>query len=253
MRIGLGLGVGAGTCACVEESDLVGQLPGLVFLLDQDAADLTDAGAGACSAWADTSGAGIVASLTQGTAANRPTIGSSPVKVTFDGTNDLLTGGTTALTSGNPITVGIRFRLTAAAATFSLITIAQPGSNAAEILILSLGGYQNVSFIAGIASAGSAMSGFSPTHDTSVHTLVVTYNGSGATTPANYTATWDGVAQTVVASGNTTSPRGNALGARFNGTLHIPAEARKVVVCEQVIAGADLATLEAYLATDLAA
>lgn len=79
---------------------------GLVLWLDaDDASTLTDAGAGACSAWADKAqGFGPV---TQGTAANRPTITAARQNgragLVFDGTDSLDVDS--AVVSDYPVTV----------------------------------------------------------------------------------------------------------------------------------------------------
>jgi hypothetical protein len=244
-------------------SNLVDYWPGLVLVLDQNPSAYTDAGAGACSAWANYALSQLIDGATQSVASQRPTIATAPNRLVFDGTTDGLELGTTALFTG-ACTVGIRFKLNAlpAGGTYmNLLTLVHSATRTFfEVGCVNIGGYQPYTFGAKITAGGITMRGIANALDTSTHYLVVTYDNGSNVSNASYTARLDGAAQAVAASSafsrDTTDIASvgarivSALGApahRLNGAIH------KVVVCDQVLTGADLTTLETYLSTDAAA
>lgn len=94
--------------------------------------------------------------------------------------------------------------------------------------------------------------------DTYGHVLVHTYSGGANTSAASYTASVDGVAQSVVGSGTITRggtdlgslggrcTNANAVSFAFNGDVY------EVVVCSGVLAAADQDALVRYLRAEYA-
>lgn len=95
--------------------------------------------------------------------------------------------------------------------------------------------------------------GISPVLDTVKHSLLIVYNGGGASTAANYTCYLDGVAQTVAVTSAVGPFLGTAcLGNKSDSTGPAAVEFGKVVLASSALAGANLTNLQAYLAAAIA-
>jgi hypothetical protein len=95
--------------------------------------------------------------------------------------------------------------------------------------------------------------GISPTLDTVKHSLLIVYNGGGASTAANYSCWLDGVAQTVVATSAVGPYLGTAcLGNKSDRTGPAAVEFGKIVLASSALAGANLTSLQSYLAASIA-
>lgn len=182
--------------------------------LYQDAARTTAAVSGdPVGGWKDTAAAAH--HLDQSTSARRPIYydsglgGGARPRVSFDGVDDGLLASGWNLGSGAQ-TVALEFvRRSNVASAQRLFTVRQAGPIFSAISLVNYGGYNEITALFG--SAGGASVGCNPTLGTTRHTLVVCYNGSGASTPANYAIFVDGVAQTVVAGGS--FPDSSVMGA----------------------------------------
>lgn len=206
-RIGLGLGLGVGgrrnVWSPARLSNLALQLQptGSVFT---DAARTTPATSGdPVGGWADRSTAAH--HLDQTTSARRPIYYSSGLgggarpRVSFDGVDDGLLMSGWNLGSGAQ-TIALEFvRRSNVPTAQRLFSVRQAGPIFSAISFVNFAGYNEITVLCG--SAGGTSVGCSPTLGTTRHTLVVCYDGSGSTTPANYAIFVDGVAQTVVAGG----------------------------------------------------
>ena len=216
-RIGLGLGLGVGgrrnVWSPARLSNLALQLQptGSVFT---DAARTTPATSGdPVGGWADRSTAAH--HLDQTTSARRPIYYSSGLgggarpRVFFDGTDDGLLMSGWGLGSGAQ-TIALEFvRRSNVPTAQRLFSVRVAGPIFSAISLVNFGGYNEVTVLLG--SAGGVSVGCNPTLGTSRHTLVVCYNGSGASTPANYVIYVDGVSQSVVVGG--AFPDSAAMGA----------------------------------------
>lgn len=204
--VGLGLGVGRGgsrvwTPARLSSLALQLQPTDNVYT---DAARTTPSTSGdPVGGWADRSTAAH--HLSQSTSARRPIYYSSGLgggarpRVSFDGTDDGLLMSGWNLGSGAQ-TVALEFvRRSNVPSAQRLFTVRQAGPIFSAISFVNYGGYHEITALFG--SAGGASVGCNPSLGTTRHTLVICYNGSGSTTPANYMIFVDGVAQTVIAGG----------------------------------------------------
>lgn len=172
--------------------------------LYQDAARTTAAVSGdPVGGWKDTAAAAH--HLDQTTSARRPIYYSSGLgggarpRVSFDGVDDGLLMSGWNLGSGAQ-TIALEFvRRSNVPTAQRLFSVRQAGPIFSAISFVNFAGYNEITVLCG--SAGGTSVGCSPTLGTTRHTLVVCYDGSGSTTPANYAIFVDGVAQTVVAGG----------------------------------------------------
>jgi len=173
--------------------------------LYQDAARTTAAVSGdPVGGWKDTAAAAH--HLSQSTSARRPIYYSSGLgggarpRVSFDGTDDGLLASGWNLGSGAQ-TVAMEFvRRSNVPTAQRLFSVRVAGPIFSAISFVNFAGYNEITALFG--SAGGASVGCNPTLGTSRHTLVVCYDGSGSTTPANYAIFVDGVAQVVAAGGS---------------------------------------------------
>ena len=205
-RIGLGLGLGVGgrrnVWSPARLSNLALQLQptGSVFT---DAARTTAAVSGdPVGGWKDTAAAAH--HLDQSTSARRPIYydsglgGGARPRVSFGGVDDGLLMSGWNLGSGAQ-TIAMEFVRRTNPTAQRLFSVRQAGPIFSAISLVNYGGYNEITVLCG--SAGGTSVGCSPTLGTTRHTLVVCYNGSGASTPANYAIFVDGVSQSVVVSG----------------------------------------------------
>lgn len=209
----------------------------------QDAARTTPATADGdpVGGWADQSGAGN--HLGQATGSKRPTLQLAEVgghnAVKGDGADDLLTVPAIA-----PQTVGLAWQNTSAVpggAFWMLVSLA-----GLEIALVGDAAYRDVSFIYGGNGTSSGFDAAAALTSAAPHALTVTYLGGGVSTPPNYRATLDGVAQTVVASAAFASGSTSTLLSRSGG---FPAAVKlvEVVACTDPLNTSDEARLATYL------
>jgi hypothetical protein len=131
--------------------------------------------------------------------------------------------------------VALRFRLrtTPGASTFYCPLRLSGASTFGVVYLCNFAGYTSLSILLGASYASVACVGVALTLDTLTHSLVVTYNGGGASTPGNYTVDYDGVAQTVATSSTTnrTSGQSSYLGTDITTavTLQAPVDLGDVV------------------------
>jgi hypothetical protein len=153
----------------------------------------------AVAGWADAGSA--VASATNATAS--PTaVQLSPARVSFDGTAQNLRFSGSLVNAGAQ-TLFLKYKTRTAPGAGAFQTLVSPNGTAAfgrVFLVGQVSTYSALSFCLGAAYGSVTMVGVAITIDTNEHSLIIDYNGSGASTPANYTVYLDGVAQTVVAS-----------------------------------------------------
>lgn len=130
---------------------------------------------------------------------------ADPEAVTFDSaSNQRLTRSTTAPASGAS-SWGIKFRLASlpGSGVFALpVRLAAGASRVNEIYLCNSGGYQPIHWRLDFSNGAGNGVGIAAVLDLDWHTLLIVYDGGGDTLPGSYTAYLDGVATTVVASGN---------------------------------------------------
>lgn len=116
-------------------------------------------------------------------------------------------------------------------------------------MVLDLATYQMVSFVDDWVSGGT-MFGHNDTLGTGAgHILLHTYDGSGQTA-GDYTASFDGVTKTVVASGAYGSVNiGSAIGLRADGSFQLNAKVAEIIMIARKCSGAEQAQLVSYLQT----
>lgn len=206
-RIGLGLGLGVGGSRVWTPTRLANcQLslaPSSRYLFT-DAARTSPAASGdPAGGWADLSTAGH--HLSQTISARRPIFydsglgGGARPRVSFDGVDDGLLMSGWGLGSGAQ-TIAMEFvRRTNVPVAQRLFSTRVAGPIFSAISLINFVGYAEITCYLG--GAGGNSIGCNPVLGTGRHTLVVCYNGSGSSTPANYAMFVDGVSKTVV-SGN---------------------------------------------------
>lgn len=155
------------------------------------------------SDWADQSGNSR--DIAQATAANQPLynatgIGSQP-SVDFDGIDDLLFRTNTYI--DGPMTIAVVFELISLPASSSFAAMVgmsnSAGGNQSLVLLCDYAGYQPYSWSFNQGAFDLSV-GCADALDTNKHFFLSYYNNGGASTPANYTASLDNTAKTVVAS-----------------------------------------------------
>ncbi len=190
---------------------------------------------GTLTTWSDIYGGAN--NLTQGTAANRPTIiqdsrGAGRHGVLFDGTNDLLAG---AFTLNQPCTIGILYKSIVVG---NLVTndIIIDGSVAlAAIVSAADAAHAIVNFaVSAETSAGS------PVADGVYERWIVVANGAASIVYRNGTPVFSG-------SIGTNNPGGLTIGALRNGTRHTNIEVGAVVAIPSALGGADREALDSWM------
>jgi hypothetical protein len=227
-------------------------IPGLVCWLRGDLGITLGTGSNVAS-WADQSGLGNNA--VQATSTKQPTTSTIGVQsaVAFSGTQAFTFSN--AFTDG-PATIIVVHQQAAQPANGQFYSLARPKNSDVtffEIGLFNGGGYESTSWKQGYGSVTGAGSGINPTLDLNVHALMVTYNGAGNGTPANYRANLDGTTQSVVASANflaQTTDLG-ALGGRISSanavTFGYDGAIAEVIIYNQALSAANIAVLNTYL------
>ncbi len=146
-------------------------------------------------------------------------------------------------------TWGISFKLSATPAYGNFYALASlyTGSVGGIVYLCQYPGYTGVAF--GCSMSGTtALVGFSPTFDTAIHTLIVTYSGSG-TGPSSYTCDYDGVSQSLSAtSGAAPASTWGAIGALNDGSYGTPGYWRRAAFSSAQASSGDRANLSTWLA-----
>lgn len=125
------------------------------------------------------------------------------------------------------------------------------GGKSSPLVVCNFSGYQNITWCFDFSGSVTAV-GINPTLDTTRHSLLIIYNGSGSTTPGNYSVYLDGVAQTVNASSAFVATSGSTLANLANGSFPAALHLGKAIVYSGALSGADLTNLQAYLAGAIA-
>jgi len=201
---------------------------------------------------ADQSGNGRYAA--QATAGARMTYRATGVSgkpaVEGDGVDDLLAYSVPWGLSG-AATVGLRFKAVSVpvAASFDALLCLNDGAVGLFLILCSVGGYQNISFV-NVTGGGNSV-GVNDALDTSEHTLVFTHTGGAAATPALYQLMIDGVDRTsdVVASGAVTTVAGASAIGSYRGTaLHLSnARFRRMAIYSAALTLGEMSSLSTWL------
>jgi len=205
----------------------------------------------AVSARADQSGNGNNA--TAAAAGNRPTASGAPVTIVFDGSDDALEMD--AVVAGGAFTAAMTYKLTTtptAGEFFSPLSFCMSATKTFfELLIVNDAGYLPVSLGAKVGPINSV--GFSPTHDTAAHRLVVSYDDGNPSLVGSYAIIYDGTSQTVVQSGalNRSTDDIGSVGARVTAahatSFPLDGAMDEVVVIGGVISQSRLSRLDGYM------
>lgn len=223
-------------------------LSGTVLWLPPDPAAITVATG--ISGWLDSSTANN--DFAQGTSGRQPAdAGGYP---DGDGSDDCLTCASTIASGAQ--TVSFLFKLDAipGASAFQVLLSYKTGASAwFEVLCMNFAGYQNFSFKFEPNTTQAASVGFNPTLDTEWHRCTITYDGGSATSAASYTALYDGVAQTVVASGDfgrVSGSTGALLARDANGTPQsaFNGKLKALHVANRVLSSSESAQIDTHLA-----
>jgi hypothetical protein len=164
--------------------------------------------AGKTDIWSTKVGLG---NATANSAGKRPTWSAESAGVgaflTFDGAQ---TGvGNTALDQDTILIPGactmlFRFKLAAVPTSGGVNSLSDMTQSATKtffrVLMITLGGYQQITFSAKIGAIASNGVGFSPTLDANWHSLIITYNNGTNTAPGSYQAWYDGAPKALAAS-----------------------------------------------------
>lgn len=196
----------------------------------------------------DSIGFGHVATQTS---AERPSYTAGPPSlVTFNGSSQGMNCDDIIIPGA--FTFGAVFKLTSTAflgdkVIFASRSAADSGSGPELVYIATwisggASGPKNVVFGTHITSSGVLDNGFTVTHDTNYHTLLIDYNGGTSTNAGNWYAEWDGVSQTIANNNTRTAASGEtgSVGCRMVGgglTLRIP-----MVLKDMAIAASSLRT-----------
>lgn len=210
MRGGIGIGVPGGG----RRSALSPVSTGLFLWHETESAYVTTAG-GAVSSLLDRSASASPAVQTTGAnqGAHSAAAYNGHPGITFDGATDHLRQ-TVAMPLGSK-TMGLAFKLATAPLPTALATLFRLKASGDAFMALALAnfaGYLSLTFVGDMPAAGIAARGATVTLDTNPHTYIVTYNGGSNTANGSYTCYWDGVAQTVAASGSFNAVAANSCG-----------------------------------------
>ena len=203
------------------------------------------------SAWNDQSG--NARHLSQGTATNQPAWLASGGPgggsyIDFDGVDDFLSGSGFAL-SGAMTFVAV-IKADAISGNANGVFEHSNGATHFDFELINYPGYTTYNFAANYT--GDTLVGFNGLNTSNYDAFVVTYNGSGSSTPANYGITVDGAAKTVIFSGTVASfSSGFVLGRRLDtpGTNYFNGQVVEIFGYSDLKSGADLANIVAYANT----
>jgi hypothetical protein len=211
----------------------------------------------AIATWANLAPTGSSYDFTQATAGKKPALKRNRINgrssVLFDGTSDFMTG---TFTISNAMTRFLVFKLTAvptAGQFFSFGDIKDSANSFAYCAINNFAGYQNYDFKNKTSAAATASVGFNDAPDTSAHILAITYDNGTSTLAASYSASLDGTAKVLTATGVLSLPTTNkcAVGADVSttdvGSSFFNGEIAEQIIFSGVLGANDLANVVKYL------
>lgn len=213
----------------------------------------TTVSSGKVSQTNDLSGGGH--NFAQATGADQPTYQSSPpYGVANNATTnvELTNSDTVALTAQ---TYGIKFKLDATPGSsvqmnfFNLKTSSGPLYT--ELCALNFASFQPYGYLANFLGS-TVYRGTNVALDTNTHRIIMTYNGSGNTTSANYQFFLDGVSQTVTTGSNAAQTATNisSIGTRHqggSGIVPINGKVYTIAVYNRVLAAGEISALDHML------
>lgn len=167
--------------------------------------------------------------------------------VRWDDTDDVLTA--TAFCPTGAQTLAFVFKMSAApgAAEFDGLLDLSTGARSTIFYVCNFGGYSPLCWCVDYTGGGAGI-GFSWSPDTSAHTLLVTYDGTGPNVASHYQCWLDGVSQTIATTGAFGLSSNASLGNSGAGGYPFAGDISEVIVAPGVVAGADLTSLQSYLA-----
>lgn len=181
-------------------------------------------------------------------------LGAGHSAIRADDVDDALAPAATFVLTGAQ-TWALTFRLTSVpVGEFDeILNLGNGSTTTSRLLATDNGAYKRLTWAFDFNGAVAGV-GISPVLDTVKHSLLIVYNGAGASTPGNYSCWLDGVAQTVVITTGAVGPYlGTAcLGNKSDATGPAAIEFGKIVLASSALAGADLTSLQSYLAASLA-
>jgi hypothetical protein len=205
--------------------------------------------------WADLSPSNSPA--TQATSAKKPTFktgvqGGQP-GVLFDATDDHLLQ---PLAVGGAKTIILAYKLAGvpgASTVYSALSLKLAAGTWCELDFFNFAGYEEICFKHDMGSVAAAAVGIDQALDTNAHILTHTYNGGTNTSVGSYAARLDGVAKSIVTTGNmgrADTDKG-AIGARVTsadvGSLMFNGYLFSVLVYTRVLAAFEIQNVERYV------
>lgn len=212
----------------------------------------TTVSSGAISQTNDLSGGGH--NFAQATGANQPTYQSSPpYGMSNNASVKELTNSDTITLSAQ--TYGIKFKLDATPTSGNQMNFLNlkvtSGPLYTELAALNITGFQPYGYLANFLGT-TVYRGTNIALDTNTHRIIMTYNGSGNTTSANYQFFVDGVSQTVTTGSNASESAANisSIGSRHQGgTALVPINGKvyTIAVYNRVLAANEISALDQML------
>lgn len=172
--------------------------------------------------------------------------------VRWDDTDDVLTRSPAFCPTGAQ-TIAIVFQMSAVpgAAEFDGLLDLSTGSRSTLFFACNFGGYSPLCWCVDYTGTGAGI-GFSWTADTSPHTLLVTYDGTGSHTASHYQCWLDGVAQTIATTGAFSLSSNSSVGNSGAGGFPFAGDLSEIIFAPGVLSGSDLTNLQTYLASLIA-
>lgn len=180
-------------------------------------------------------------------------LGAGHSAIRADDVDDALAPAATFVLTGAQ-TWALTFRLTSVPVGEydEILDLGNGTTSTSRLLVTDNGAYKRITWAFDFSGAVGGV-GINVTLDTAPHSLVIVYNGGGPSTPGNYSCWLDGVAQTVAITSAVGPHLGTAcLGNRSDATGPAAIEFGKIVLASSALAGADLTSLQSYLAASLA-
>lgn len=194
--------------------------------------------------------------FTKATPGERPTwqadgLATGHDSLLFDDGDDNLTSSAYSIAGAQTWALTFRLPSTLSSSEIDCILDLSNGSRSAPLLLANFGGYTTICWRFDFTGTLAAV-GISPTLDTSVHSLLIVYNGSGSGTPGNYTVYLDGVAQSPSSTGVFVATTATELGRLSSGSFPAGLHLGKIMIWSSALGGTDLSNLQAYLAAAIA-
>lgn len=156
------------------------------------------------------------------------------------------------LTVAGAKTIACVARIDSTGSGFSVYSLNEGSAETTSEMILGLGGYHSVSFRHDYGTSAGAAVGHDDVLGTGIHGYIQTYNGSGNSNAANYTATYDGVTKTLTTTGlfGASAGRFGTLVARNTSpTFGLNGDIFELIVYDRVLTATELASLWGYIKT----